>query len=91
MLKLLQITDCHLVPPGGTLFGSDPNARLAAAFADINRNHPDAALCVLTGDIAHDGDRPSYAVLRDLLDPIRELEKKMNVGCSFFSLSRSLS
>ena len=71
MLKLLQITDCHLVPPGGTLFGSDPNARLAAAFADINRNHPDAALCVLTGDIAHDGDRPSYAVLRDLLAELR--------------------
>ncbi|MEQ8348215.1 MAG: phosphodiesterase [Sneathiellaceae bacterium] len=67
MLKLLQITDCHLLPPGGRIFDSDPAQRLAAAIADINRQHADAALCVLTGDIAHDGDGPAYELLRDLL------------------------
>ena len=67
MLKLIQITDCHLRPPGETMFDLDPAARLAAAIADVNRRHPDAALCVLTGDLANDGDPAAYALLRRLL------------------------
>lgn len=67
MLKILQITDCHLMPPGETIFGSDPRARLAAAIADINRHHADAALCVLTGDLAHHADPRAYAILRQEL------------------------
>jgi Icc protein len=67
MLKLLQLTDCHLMPEGGRLFELDPAERLAAAISDINRNHSDAALCVLTGDLTNVGDPDSYALLRDRL------------------------
>ena len=67
MLKILQITDCHLLPPGETVFGSDPQARLAAAVADINRYHADAALCVLTGDLVHHAVAAAYMVLRETL------------------------
>lgn len=67
MLKILQITDCHMLPPRETIFGSDPQARLAAAVADINRHHADAALCVLTGDLAHHADARAYKALRETL------------------------
>ena len=67
MLKLLQLTDCHLMPEGGRIFELDPAERLAAAISDINRNHSDAALCVLTGDLTNEGDPDAYALLRDRL------------------------
>lgn len=70
MQKILQITDCHLVPKGETIFGSDPQQRLAAAVVDINRNHADATLCVLTGDLTHHGDPAAYALLRETLSEL---------------------
>lgn len=71
MLKILQITDCHLMPPGEMIFDSDPQARLAAAVADINRHHADAALCVLTGDLAHHADARAYDALREALAALK--------------------
>lgn len=68
MLKILQVTDCHLTPDGGLIFDTDPAERLAAAIADINRNHADAALCVLTGDLTDDGNPQACFLLRNLLD-----------------------
>lgn len=70
MQKILQITDCHLVAKGETIFGSDPQQRLAAAVADINREHADASLCVVTGDLAHHGEPVAYALLRETLDAL---------------------
>lgn len=71
MLKIIQITDCHFVPKGETIFGSDPHQRLAAAIADINRYHHDAALCVITGDLAHHADPRAYALLHETLRELR--------------------
>ncbi len=42
MMKIIQVTDLHLLPEGGQVFESDPGARFAAAVADINRHHGDA-------------------------------------------------
>ncbi|MEO1469318.1 MAG: phosphodiesterase [Pseudomonadota bacterium] len=64
MLKIIQITDCHLVPGGERLFESDPAARLAEAIDSVIAEHADAALVVLTGDLAHDGLPEAYAILR---------------------------
>ncbi|WP_137389553.1 phosphodiesterase [Rhodoligotrophos defluvii] len=68
MLKIIQLTDCHLVPKGEMIFGSDPHQRLTAAVADINRHHGDAALCVVTGDLAHHADLSAYVLLRETLN-----------------------
>lgn len=68
MRKILQITDCHLVPGGERLFTLDPAARLRAAIADINTHHGDADLCVFTGDLAHSGEPDAYEVLKSMLD-----------------------
>ncbi|KVG69966.1 hypothetical protein WJ47_33025 [Burkholderia ubonensis] len=65
--KLIHLSDPHLVPPGERLFGLDPAARLRFAIDDINRRHADARLCVITGDLAHDGDLAAYRVLAGCL------------------------
>ncbi len=64
MLKLIQITDCHLVPEGELLFESDPSKRLAAAIDSVIADHGDADLAVFSGDLAHDGLPEAYALLR---------------------------
>ncbi|MFB9947554.1 phosphodiesterase [Rhizobium puerariae] len=76
-MKIIQITDIHLMPADETLFDNDPGARLAACLSDIRRNHPDADLCVITGDLAHHGQEQSYVRLRQALEgfpvPVRLL------------------
>lgn len=62
-MKLIHVTDTHLVAPGKRLFGLDPQARLAACVDDIVANHADAALCVITGDLAHRGELAAYEAL----------------------------
>src|SRR5579871_1327506 len=58
----------HLIPPGRSLYGLDPNARLEAAIADINAHHHDAAVVLVTGDLVHDGEPASCAALRRALE-----------------------
>lgn len=66
-MKFIHLTDPHLVGPGLTLYGLDPEVRLRAAIADINANHADAALCVVTGDLTHWGAPEAYAQVRACL------------------------
>lgn len=64
-MKLIHITDTHVVMPGQRLYGLDPRARLDAAVADINRHHADASLVVVTGDLTHWGDAKAYDAFVD--------------------------
>lgn len=66
-MKFIHLTDLHLVPVGGMLYGLDPNARLRAAIADINAHHGDAAFVLITGDLVHHGEPAAYAALADAL------------------------
>lgn len=68
MLTFLQLTDLHLVTPGGTLYGLDPLERLRLAVTDMARRHgPDsacpAAFVVVTGDLTHNGEPEAYRAL----------------------------
>jgi len=67
MIKFLHLTDSHLVAPGRRLYGLDPEARLRAAVDSMNREHPDAACAVITGDLAHDGEPAAYQLLKEIL------------------------
>jgi 3',5'-cyclic AMP phosphodiesterase CpdA len=67
-MKIIHITDTHIVPEGETIYGLDPAARLAAVIDDVCRRHADADLAVITGDLADRGDEASYRRLRPLLD-----------------------
>lgn len=66
-MKLIHITDPHLVKPGDSLHGLDPYARLTACIDDVVAHHGDAVACVITGDLAHKGDRLAYEGLRTQL------------------------
>jgi 3',5'-cyclic AMP phosphodiesterase CpdA len=66
-MKIIQLSDPHLMSPGGLLFGSDPLARLEACLADIGKNHADADLVVISGDLTNDGEHAAYAALRERL------------------------
>lgn len=69
-MKLIHLTDIHLMPPGRALYGLDTAARLAAAVEHIQARHADAEACVITGDLAHRGEPEAYAQLRELLRPL---------------------
>jgi 3',5'-cyclic AMP phosphodiesterase CpdA len=66
-MKLIHLTDLHLMPPGQMLWGLDPSARLDAALDDIARHHADAGLCAITGDLTEKGDAAAYALLKQRL------------------------
>lgn len=71
MQKIIHITDTHLCPPGGTVLGLDPEARLRTVIRAVNENHGDAALCVVTGDLTDQGQFDAYLLLRDCLAGLR--------------------
>jgi len=70
IMKIIQITDPHLVAPGERLYDLDPAERLARCVASIAAEHADAELCVVTGDLADRGAPAAYALLREILRPL---------------------
>jgi len=70
-MKVIQITDIHLVPDGNLLFGEDSVTRFRTCIAHVNEHHPDADLCVITGDLTHDGDEGSYRILAECLKELQ--------------------
>lgn len=70
-LKLIVLTDLHMVPDGETILGIDPAERLTAALHHIEHHHPDAARLIITGDLTHYGDEVSYRRLRECLAGLR--------------------
>ena len=59
-MKLIHVTDPHLVTPGEPLYGTDPYHRLEQCIDDVLTHHADAAFCVITGDLAHLGQLAAY-------------------------------
>ncbi|MDM9625407.1 phosphodiesterase [Rhizobium sp. S152] len=69
-MKIIQLTDTHLMPSGIVVNGVDPEKQLRAAAADILAKHADADLLVITGDLCNYGDPEAYEILRDVLAPM---------------------
>ncbi|MGF9694509.1 phosphodiesterase [Rhizobium sp. 0TCS1.26] len=69
-MKIIQLTDTHLMPPGVVVNGVDPEKQLRAAVTDIIDKHADADLLVMTGDLCNYGDPEAYELLRDILAPL---------------------
>ena len=72
-MKIVQISDPHLVAPGTLAWGMDPADRLSRCLDDVARWHGDAAFCVITGDLTDRGDAQAYRWLKTRLDtfPLR--------------------
>ena len=69
-MKLLHFTDIHLTTPGGTISGRDPNENFERALTHALRDHADAELLVITGDLSDWGERNDYLRLRARLDQL---------------------
>lgn len=72
-MKIIHLTDPHLVPPGKTLWGKESADRLDRCLDDIAQWHSDAAFCVISGDITNAGDPAAYGWVRERLQcfPLR--------------------
>ena len=66
-MKIIHISDTHLVAAEEKLHGLDPGERLRQCFEDIMTHHTDADLCVLTGDLAEAGHTGAYVLLKQLM------------------------
>ena len=66
-MKFIHFTDLHLMPPGKKLWGLDPAARLEACLGDIQKHHPDAEFCAISGDLADKGEVEAYQWLKTRL------------------------
>ncbi|MGE6742085.1 phosphodiesterase [Allorhizobium pseudoryzae] len=67
MFKLLHLSDLHLKPPGVVLHGLHPDLQLQRCVSHILAEHADADLCIVSGDIAHDGEPLAYREARGQL------------------------
>lgn len=66
-MKFIHLTDIHLMAPGKLLCDSDPAANLDRVLQDIERWHNDAEFCVISGDLADEGDPEAYRWLQQRL------------------------
>jgi Icc protein len=67
-MKIIHITDFHLVKPGELLWGLNPLERADSCLADIERWHKDADFCVISGDLTNGGDIQAYGWLKKRLE-----------------------
>ena len=66
-MKLIQLSDIHLTTPGKTIGGRDPRRNFERALTHVLRDHHDAELMVITGDLSDWGDRDDYLWLKQRL------------------------
>lgn len=59
-MKIIHLTDTHLVNPGETLFGLDPLQRFRAAIDHINVHQSDAEAVMITGDLTNWADADAF-------------------------------
>ena len=69
IMKLIHVTDPHLLAPGELLHSLDPLSRFNACIHSINERESDADIVVVTGDLADRGQLSAYRALQ------RELER----------------
>lgn len=68
MLKLIVLSDLHLVPEGDLSHGLDTTERLEAGIEFVNGRHGDADLIIIAGDLADRGEKAAYARLQKSIE-----------------------
>lgn len=61
LLKLIVMSDIHLMPKGEIVRGLDTAPRFKAAIQSVNTLHGDADLCVFAGDLTEKSNVGAYA------------------------------
>jgi 3',5'-cyclic-AMP phosphodiesterase len=70
-MKVIHVSDTHLVGSRGMVGRCDPLENFRAFVQHINTHHADAALCVITGDLVNAGELAAYQLLREELGGLR--------------------
>lgn len=63
-MKIVQITDLHITPPGLLYHGVPARERFEAAIRSIQEDHGDTDLVVITGDLTARAQTAAYEELR---------------------------
>jgi 3',5'-cyclic AMP phosphodiesterase CpdA len=73
MTRFVQLTDLHISHPdaGDTMLRTDTPAQVAQAVEAINRLVPPPDFVIASGDLTNMGDAQSYALLQQILAPLR--------------------
>ena len=69
-LKIIVLSDLHLLPEGELSLGLDTAERLRIGVATINARHADADFCVIAGDLADLGQKVAYERLAVILSKL---------------------
>lgn len=69
-LKIIVLSDLHLLAEGQLSLGLDTAERLRTGVAAINARHADADFCVIAGDLADLGEKVAYERLADILSDL---------------------
>ena len=80
-MKIIHLSDPHIDPD--LLDNIDSQERFKLALNHIVKNHFDANLFVITGDLTHFGKDESYLILKDILvesDLPEHLSPKLMIG-----------
>lgn len=67
MLKIVILSDLHIVAEGALSQSLDTHDRLSRGIDWLNAVHHDADLCILAGDLADLGEKAAYERLKALL------------------------
>ncbi len=62
-MKFIHLTDTHLITPDALLHGLNPSERFASCLDSIHNDHQDAEFCIVTGDLADQGEDAAYEYL----------------------------
>ncbi len=66
--RVVQISDCHLfTDPDAELRGVRPHHQVQRALQHVREHEPGCDVLVISGDLAHDEQRPTYVVLREMI------------------------
>lgn len=66
-IKIVVLSDLHIVAEGELSLGLDTSARLRSGIAAINARHADADAVIIAGDLADLGEHAAYERLRSIL------------------------
>lgn len=66
-MKIIRLSDTHLLGDNTNLFGTNPKFVLEKALESIQKNHSDAKFIVITGDLSHNGRVESYLELEEII------------------------
>lgn len=68
-MKFIHLSDTHLLGSSQlSLYGIDPDFRLAIALESIQKLHSDAEFIAITGDLANDSDIQAYEKLHHIIN-----------------------